>query len=82
VKDNNDAHEVLKHLFLKKKIVNKETGELITEIAGSTAKLTTVEFNFFIEEIIKFGAEFLKIAIPYPNESIVMFADYDNEEKT
>ncbi|MBS1915702.1 MAG: hypothetical protein JST87_05455 [Bacteroidetes bacterium] len=78
VKTPEDAHEVLKHLFLKKKIVNQNTDETI-EIAGSTQKLTTVQFNEFVDEVIRWAAAYLSIAIPLPNESLVMFADYDND---
>lgn len=71
VKDESDAHEILKHLFLKRKMINRETEDVI-EVVGSTKKLSTVEFNFFIEEIIKWGAEYLNIQIPFPNEQILM----------
>ena len=69
VKTNEDAHEVLKYLFLKKRIPNEETGEVI-EMLGSTAGLTTVEFNAFIEEVIQWAAEFLGIQIPLPNKQM------------
>lgn len=69
VKTNEDAHEVLKYLFLKKLIPNEETGEAI-EILGSTAKLTTVEFNEYIDQIVQWGAEYLNIQIPLPNEQL------------
>lgn len=64
-----DAHEALKMLFLKKQIVNEETGECIESI-GSTANLTTIEFSEYIERIIQWAAEYLSIVIPYPNEMI------------
>lgn len=76
VRTNEDAHEILKHLFLMRKIVNQQTDETI-EIAGSTARLSTGEFNAFIDEVIKWGAQYLNIQIPLPNESMVMFAEYD-----
>lgn len=79
VKSNIDAHEVLKMLFLKKKIVNHNTGELIIEIAGSTSKLGTIQFNAFIDEVIKWGAEYLGVQIPLPNKPLLMFAEHDNE---
>lgn len=64
-----DAHETLKFLFLKKCIPNENTGEAI-EFIGSTAKLTTTEFNLFIDQIIMWAAEFLGIQIPLPNEQM------------
>jgi hypothetical protein len=36
VKTNDDAHEILKHVHLKNRMVNKQTGEVI-DIAGSSA---------------------------------------------
>jgi RNA-binding protein YhbY len=69
VRTSDDAHEVMKILFLKKRIVNEDTGEVI-EIIGSTASLTTEEFIIYIEEIIQWAAEYLGIQIPLPNEII------------
>lgn len=86
VKTNSDAHEILKHLFLKKGIVNNKTDEVLT-IAGSTANLKTVEFNAFLEDVWKWAAEYLNITIPAPNEQLIMFnepliAGYDYDLKT
>jgi hypothetical protein len=86
VKTNDDAHEILKHLFLKKNITNHKTEEQIT-IAGSTATLKTIEFNMFLEDIWKWASEYLNVVIPAPNEQLVMFnkpaiAEYDYDLKT
>ncbi|SFW16594.1 hypothetical protein [Chitinophaga sancti] len=62
-----DAHEVMKHLFLKKDIVNKKTDESIPS-TRSTTELTTFEFSNYIEQIITWAAQYLNIVIPYPNE--------------
>jgi hypothetical protein len=67
VKTPEDAHEILKMLFLKMKKYNKKSGK-VKETAGSTAILSTVEFNTYIEEIIQWAAEYLSIEIPLPNE--------------
>jgi len=72
VKTIEDAHEILKALFLKRKIVNQQTDEVI-EIPGSTAKLTTVQFNEYIEEIQRWASEYLSITIPSPNEQASIF---------
>lgn len=69
VKTNEDAHEVLKYLFLKKVIPNEETGEVI-ETLGTTTKLSTTEFNEYIDQIIQWAAEYLSIQIPLPNEQL------------
>jgi hypothetical protein len=80
VKTCEDAHEILKHLFLKRKLSNENNGDEIV-IPGSTAKLTTIEFNTFIDEVIQWAAEYLGITIPLPNEPIVMFAEYSEDLK-
>ena len=69
VKTNNDAHEVIKHIHLRKRIVSKYTGDVI-DIAGSSAELSTPSFNDFIESICQWSAEFLGVVIPSPNEYV------------
>lgn len=73
IRTSEDAHEVLKYLFLKKRIVNEETGEVIEKL-GSTAKLSTIEFNEYVDEIIRWSAEYLGIQIPLPNEQMEFFS--------
>jgi hypothetical protein len=72
IKTNDDAHEVMKHLFLKKKFSNEESGEVIV-VPGSTASLKTVEFNEYLEEIWQWASDYLNIQIPQPNEQTAMF---------
>lgn len=72
IKTNQEAHEVLKYLFLKKAVVNQDTGEVI-ELLGSTATLTTLEFNEYIEDIARWCSEYLGFALPLPNEYAPMF---------
>lgn len=67
VKTPEDAHEIMKMLFLKKKKYNRKNGRT-TQTIGSTTTLTTVEFNIYIDEIIQWAAEYLSIQIPLPNE--------------
>lgn len=67
VQTNMDAHEVMKHIHLKKRIVSNKTGDVI-DIAGSSAKLPIPEFNEYIERICRWSAEYLGVAIPAPNE--------------
>lgn len=73
VKTVADAHEVLKHVFLKRAVANEETGEVIATIAGSTADLSTIDFNAFIEEVIKWSIEYLGVTIPPPGSPISLF---------
>jgi len=71
IRTNEQAHEVLKMLFLKKQVVVKGTGECL-EYMRSTTDLSTIEFMEYIERIIQFGAEDLGIRIPYPSEKLLL----------
>lgn len=64
--DPEAAHEILKRRFLTKHITNKDTGESV-EWVGSTTKLTTVEFNEYLDKCAQFLAEFCGIEVPEPN---------------
>lgn len=79
VKTNEDAHEIIKHLFLKRKLTSEKNGDEIV-IPGSTAKLTTIEFNTLIDEVIQWASEYLGISIPLPNEPLMMFAEYRQDD--
>lgn len=75
VTEDEEAHEIIKHLHLKKMVVSKNTGDCI-ELGGSTAKLSITEFNELIERVCKWAAEYLNIVIPSPNEELVILNDY------
>lgn len=75
VKTNEDAHEVLKHVILRRRMVSKQTGDVI-DIAGSSAMLSVPEFDNYIESICKWAAEYLSIVIPSPNEQYVEFQEW------
>lgn len=72
IKTNEDAHEVIKHLFLKKQIPNINDGNVI-EITGSTAELTTTEFMELIAEVQQWASEFLNCVIPDPGQQVEIF---------
>ena len=72
IKDVSTVHELLKKMFLERKLVSEKTGDEIS-IPGSTAKLSTTEFNVFIDEVIRWGSEYLSIQIPMPNEQMDIF---------
>lgn len=74
VRTNDEAHAVLKHVFLRKEIVSKETGDMI-EMSGSTTALTIPEFNDFLESVCRWASEYLGIIIPDPNEVIIDFSE-------
>lgn len=60
-----DAHEVLKTLFLTRQIPNKETGECMPK-TGSTRKLSTKEFGQYMERIAQWLAETFGRVVPAP----------------
>lgn len=71
VRDKEDAKQVIKELFLKRKIKNVNTGEII-QVTKDTHSLTREEMNIFIEEVIRWAVEYLGIVIPYPNEQLTI----------
>lgn len=79
IQTNDDAHEVLKRQFIRKKLVNKETGEVVI-IAGKSSLLTIPEFNDYIERICKWAAEYLSIVIPSPNQQYHEFEEYTENQ--
>jgi hypothetical protein len=66
------AHKFLSEKFLQQESVNKKTGEVIY-ITRSTTDLNTIEFNEYLEKCQKFGAEYLNIYIPSPNEQVELW---------
>lgn len=65
---DNIHYKILLPLFAPlNEIVNKETGECISERLTSS-EMTTTQFMEYIMEVQKWSAEFLSIDIPNPNE--------------
>jgi len=65
--DSDTIHELLRSLFLKKtkEIVNKESGEVKTiEFIQSTTKLSTIEFETYLESCKRYAAETFELYIP------------------
>lgn len=73
VKDAEDAHEVMKAMFLRRKIINEQTGEVLLEVAGSTVKLSTVEMEDYMEQCRAWSHEYLGVFIPLPGHYQQMF---------
>jgi len=72
---DNIHYKILLPLFAPiNEIVNKDTGECITERLTSS-DLTTTQFCEYIIEIQKWSAEFLGIDIPSPNEENLLNLD-------
>lgn len=65
-----ETHEFLKLKFNPKYICNAQ-GEAI-EVSGTTTTMTKTEFSEYCDKIIQFGAEYLGIQIPQPNEKLEM----------
>jgi hypothetical protein len=71
VRNNNDAHIVMKHLFLKRTITSEISGEsIIVEV--STTELNKEAFNQFISDIWQWASTYLNIQIPQPNEQLTI----------
>lgn len=75
--DREGVHDFLRSNFAYDMIVDKETGEILTGSDGKpliqvfkTSKMTTMEFNIFVEKIQKWSAEYLSVDIPSPNEQL------------
>jgi hypothetical protein len=65
--DSDTIHELLRSLFLKQKkeIVNKESGEVtIIEYIQSTTKLSTIEFETYLENCKRYAVETFDLIIP------------------
>lgn len=65
VQTKEDAHEILKALFLKKEIPGPG-GEMFVTVTDSTTKLSTVGFMEYLEKIAQWSAEYLNVVIPPP----------------
>lgn len=71
----NIHYKILLPLFAPlNEIVNKDTGETISERLSSS-EMTTTQFCEYILEIQKWGSEFLGIDIPSPNEENLLNFD-------
>lgn len=74
VKTDAQSKEILKSMFLKQQVVNKETGEII-EYTKRTRDLSKEEMCILVDEVIKFAAENMHYQIPFPSEQLIM--NYD-----
>jgi hypothetical protein len=74
INSNETVHELMKVKFLKGEIVNVATGEII-ETIGSTTKLSTLDFENYLEQIRAWAAQYLECVIPLPNEQSEIFTN-------
>jgi hypothetical protein len=71
----NDAHLILAYRFLRREIVDEQTGEVLGIEVKSTADLDTKEFNEYLEQCAQFLAETCGIVVPEPDKN------YKNERR-
>lgn len=76
VRTNDHAHEILKHIHLRRRMESKQNGDVIY-ISERSSKLTVVEFSEYIEAICRWSAEYLGVVIPSPNQELRTFAEYN-----
>jgi len=78
LRSNENIHyKILLPMFAPvNELVNKDTGECISEKITSS-DMTTTQFMEFILEVQKWSAEFLNIDIPNPNEETLITFDND-----
>jgi len=68
VTDSEIAHKILSGRFLKRRLIDEDTGEVLSEWTESTTKLSTKEFEEYLDQCRQFAAEYLGIPIPLPNQ--------------
>lgn len=78
IRTDADAHEYLMSKFLARKMVNKTTGELWL-VYQRTSKLTVPEMSAYIEDICRWAAQELEIAIPSPWHEYSLYKDWEDE---
>jgi hypothetical protein len=73
-----EAHETLKRECNFKEIIKEETGEIL-RVSKSTADLSTVDFEIYLEKCRRFIEEWFGITVPLPNEQGDL--DFERSEK-
>lgn len=61
-----EVHEMLKYKFLRRSVVNRKTGEVISEVTMSTAKLSTSDFAEYVDRCCVWLNEMFGIQVPAP----------------
>lgn len=67
-----EVKELCKAKFALIDVVNTLTGETLGNRIKGTSEMTKTELNEFIENIIRWAAEYFKIILPYPNEQLTI----------
>lgn len=66
------AHEILKQECNSKEVTNEKTGQVI-KVPQTTAKMTTIEFEEYLESCRAFIFEWFNRRVPLPNEQSELF---------
>lgn len=61
------AHEMLKHRFLRREAIDPATGEVVGEYTESTTRLDSAQFSEYCEQCRAWLAEFCGIHVPDPD---------------
>ena len=72
VRDDTQAKEIIKQMFLKRSVVNKDTGEVL-EYVQNTSELNTLEMAELYESVWKFTSTYLNYTIPSPGVQAEIF---------
>lgn len=72
VKTKEDAHFFCGNMFLKVKMVNEQTGDVMERIR-STTDLSKMEMSAYWEDIWRWSAEYLGVVIPEPNSQFTLY---------
>lgn len=67
------THEMLRVRFLSEDRPINEDGEFVT-VVRSTTDLSTEEFGVYLEQCVRFAAEYLNVTIPAPGEQLQIAA--------
>ncbi len=66
-----EVHLLMKKRFLSRPLVDRNTGEQVDEIIGSTSSSDTDQFSEYLNNVIKFCGEQFGVEVPTPDGAIV-----------
>lgn len=61
--DTEQVHEFFKQVMSENKVVNRNTGEVLS-LPNSTAAMSSSEFSVYVDKLKEYGSEYLGITIP------------------
>lgn len=65
--DVEEVHEYMKSAFLGRKVLNRNTGEVLS-LGESTSGLSRAEFVAYVEKLREYSSEYLHVYIPSSDE--------------